>query len=149
LSGWYKRSEFGLRASIFFSAATASGAFGGLLSAAIHNMEGVGGYTGWRWIFILIGLATVICGVLSIWFCQDFPDTAGFLSEEERAFVVRRLEADQKYSAAGEGFQWSNVIKGVLDWKTWVAMIAYMGVDGPLYAFRYVYSHLSCLTAAE
>lgn len=29
LSGWYKRSEFGLRASIFFSAATASGAFGG------------------------------------------------------------------------------------------------------------------------
>ena len=29
LSGWYKRSEFGLRASIFFSAATVSGAFGG------------------------------------------------------------------------------------------------------------------------
>lgn len=98
-------------------------------------MEGVGGYSGWRWIFILIGLATVLCGVLSIWFCQDFPDTAAFLSEEERAFVVGRLQADQKFSAAGEGFQWSNVIKGVLDWKTWAGMVAYMGVDGPLYAF--------------
>lgn len=32
LSCWYKRSEFGLRAAIFFSAATASGAFGGLLA---------------------------------------------------------------------------------------------------------------------
>jgi hypothetical protein len=29
---WYKRSEFGLRIAIFFSAATVSGAFGGLLA---------------------------------------------------------------------------------------------------------------------
>jgi hypothetical protein len=29
---WYKRSEFGIRAAIFFSAATVSGAFGGLLA---------------------------------------------------------------------------------------------------------------------
>jgi len=53
ISGWYKRSEFGLRASIFFSAATISGAFGGLLSFAINKMDGVGNYAGWRWIFIL------------------------------------------------------------------------------------------------
>ena len=29
---WYKRSEFGIRAALFFSAATVSGAFGGLLA---------------------------------------------------------------------------------------------------------------------
>ena len=29
---WYKRSEYGLRAAIFFSAASVSGAFGGLLA---------------------------------------------------------------------------------------------------------------------
>ena len=29
---WYKRSEFGIRAAVFFSAATVSGAFGGLLA---------------------------------------------------------------------------------------------------------------------
>lgn len=29
---WYKRSEYGLRAAVFFSAASVSGAFGGLLS---------------------------------------------------------------------------------------------------------------------
>ncbi len=50
ISGWYKRNEFGLRASVFFSAATASGAFGGLLSFAINKMGGVGDYSGWRWI---------------------------------------------------------------------------------------------------
>jgi MFS family permease len=50
LSCWYKRSEFGIRAAIFFSAATVSGAFGGLLAAAISNMEGIGGKHAWAWI---------------------------------------------------------------------------------------------------
>lgn len=81
-------------------------------------MNGVGGYEGWRWIFILIGLATFLVGILSIWMCEDFPDTAKFLSEAERECIVNRLQADQKFSAAGEGFQWSNIFKAVLDWKT-------------------------------
>ncbi|ESK81908.1 pantothenate transporter liz1 [Moniliophthora roreri MCA 2997] len=50
LSCWYKRSEFGIRAAVFFSAATVSGAFGGLLAAAIAQMDGVGGKPAWAWI---------------------------------------------------------------------------------------------------
>jgi MFS family permease len=42
LSCWYKRSEFGIRAAIFFSAAAFAGSFGGLLAAAIAQMRGVG-----------------------------------------------------------------------------------------------------------
>ena len=59
LSTWYKRREFGLRAALFFSAATASGAFGGLLAAGIGKMSGSGGLGGWAWIFILEGIVTV------------------------------------------------------------------------------------------
>ncbi len=76
MSGWYRREEYGFRAAIFFSAATVSGAFGGLLAAAIHNMNGLGGLAGWRWIFILIGTATSVAGILSIWLVQNFPDKA-------------------------------------------------------------------------
>jgi len=47
LSCWYKRSELGLRAAIFTSATTVSGAFGGLLAAGISHMDGVGGKPGW------------------------------------------------------------------------------------------------------
>ncbi|SPO25664.1 related to allantoate permease [Ustilago trichophora] len=135
ISGWYKRSEFGLRASIFFSAATISGAFGGLLAFAINKMDGTGGYSGWRWIFIIIGLVTFLAGVLSFWFCVDFPDTAKFLSDSERRAVIYRLQSDQQFSAAGEGFKWSNVWKAFLDWKTYVGLGAYAGCVGPLYAF--------------
>jgi len=135
LSCWYKRSEFGLRAAIFFSAATVSGAFGGLLAAAISNMEGVGGKPAWAWIFILEGLITVIAGAASFFIIQDFPDNAKFLKEDERAFVIRRLQADDQFSAAGETLRWKYIWQSLLDWKTWVGMILYMGADGPLYAF--------------
>ncbi|KAI0318574.1 MFS general substrate transporter [Amylostereum chailletii] len=135
LSCWYKRSEFGIRAAIFFSAASVSGAFGGLLAAAIANMDGIGGKPAWAWIFILEGLATVLAGVVSFWIIQDFPDTAKFLSEPERAVVVRRLQSDNQYSAAGENLKFRNLWKSITDWKTWIGMIVYMGSDMPLYAF--------------
>jgi MFS family permease len=67
LSCWYKRSEFGIRAAIFFSAAALAGSFGGLLAAAIVNMDGVGGKPGWAWIFILEGLATIVVAFISFW----------------------------------------------------------------------------------
>ncbi|KAJ3988696.1 MFS general substrate transporter [Lentinula detonsa] len=135
LSCWYKRSEFGIRAAIFFSAATVSGAFGGLLAAAISNMDGIGGKPAWAWIFILEGLATVIAGALSFFIIQDFPDTAKFLTEAERTVVVRRLQGDNQFSAAGEKLRMKYIIKSMLDWKTWIGMMVYVGADMPLYAF--------------
>ncbi|KAF9785820.1 MFS general substrate transporter [Thelephora terrestris] len=83
LSCWYKRSEFGIRAAIFFSAASVSGAFGAFLAAAISKMNGILGKAGWEWIFILEGLVTIIAGVMSYWIIQDFPDGAKFLTEAE------------------------------------------------------------------
>lgn len=61
-----------------------TGLTGGLLAAAIHNMDGVGGKPGWAWIFILEGLFTVLIALASYWVIQDFPDRAKFLSETER-----------------------------------------------------------------
>ena len=49
LSCWYKRSELGVRLAIFFANAALAGSFGGLLAAAIANMDGLGGKGGWAW----------------------------------------------------------------------------------------------------
>lgn len=135
LSCWYKRSEFGIRAALFFSAATVSGAFGGLLAAAISNMDGVGGKPAWAWIFILEGLVTVVAGALSFFIIQDFPESAKFLSETERAFVIKRLQEDDQFSAGGENLRWKYIWDSLLDWKTWIGMLVYTGSDMPLYAF--------------
>jgi MFS family permease len=73
LSCWYKRSEFGIRAAIFFSAAAFAGSFGGLLAAAISKMGGVGGKPGWAWIFIL-EVRNLIC---------HFPPKVNYISPKE------------------------------------------------------------------
>lgn len=135
LSCWYKRSELGIRAAIFFSAAAVSGSFGGLLAAAIAQMSGVAGRNGWAWIFILEGCATVLIGIASFWMVYDFPDQAKFLSPDDRARVIRRLKADRQSSAEHEAFQMKYVYASLADWKTWTGALIYMGADGALYAF--------------
>ncbi|KAI0814876.1 MFS general substrate transporter [Irpex lacteus] len=135
MSCWYKRCELGGRVAVFFTSATVAGAFSGLLAAAIHNMDGIGGKPGWAWIFILEGLFTVLCAAASFFILEDFPETAKFLNETERVWVIRRLQSDMKHSAAGESFKMKFVWQSLRDWKTWVAMGIYMGFDGPLFAF--------------
>jgi sugar phosphate permease len=57
-------------------------------------MDGIGGYKGWRWIFILEGLATVVIAIIAKFIIVDWPESATFLNEEERACLLRRLAED-------------------------------------------------------
>lgn len=98
-------------------------------------MDGVGGKPAWAWIFILEGLLTVVAALASYWIIQDFPNTAKFLSEAERTVVIRRLQADSQFSAAGEKFKMKYIKQSLLDWKTWVGMMTFAGCAMPLYAF--------------
>jgi len=134
-SCWYKRREFGIRLAIFFTAATVSGAFGGLLAFGISHMDGDGGKPGWAWIFIIQGILTVFAGAASFFIVQDFPDTAKFLTTAERAFVIKRLQDDQQFSAGGEGFNMRALWQSITDWKTYLGMLIFACVNGPLYAF--------------
>lgn len=54
ISMYYKRYELQWRMSLFFSASIIAGAFGGLLAYGLVKMDGMGGYEGWRWIFIIV-----------------------------------------------------------------------------------------------
>lgn len=90
------------------------------MQAAISNMKDVGGKPAWAWIFILEGLVTVLAGAASFFIIQDFPDTAKFLTEEERTFVIRRLQEDDQFSAGGEKLKFKYIWQSLLDWKTWV-----------------------------
>lgn len=120
LTMWYRADEMAFRQGLFFSAASVAGAFSGLLAYAISKMDGVGGYAGWRWIFILEGLLTVLTAVAAFFILHDFPETAGFLSEPERAWVVYRLK-NQRNKKSGtavaedQRFQWKYVRQGMYD----------------------------------
>ncbi|TFY60145.1 hypothetical protein EVJ58_g5331 [Rhodofomes roseus] len=92
LALWYPREAQAQRFAIYVAATNLSGAFGGLLAYAIEKMNGIGGLAGWSW--IVEGLVTVIIAVSSALVMQDFPDTATFLSSEERTWLLDTLKKD-------------------------------------------------------
>lgn len=66
-------------------------AFGGLLAYAIAGMAGTGGYLGWRWIFVIEGLISVVVGLCCFFTVSDWPDKASFLDTEERQLLKARI----------------------------------------------------------
>lgn len=50
-------------------------------------MHDVGGLAGWRWIFILEGLATILIGIAAALILPTDISSAKFLSSEEREFA--------------------------------------------------------------
>lgn len=141
---WFCRHEIQFRQALFFSSASTAGAFSGLLAFGIAKMDGIGGLEGWRWIFILEGMATVLAAVLAFFILQDFPETATFLTEEEKAFVIFRLkyqgqvgglDSDQAQVAESEEFKWKYVWSALKDWQIWVNIIVYWGVSNHQFLF--------------
>lgn len=78
---------------------------------------------------------TVFVGLFCYWMVFDFPDTARFLSPEERLRAQRRLRADNQTRAEAEQISRKYVYQALKDWKTWLYAVQYMGCLCPLYSF--------------
>jgi MFS family permease len=54
LSSWYRKNELATRFALYYTASAFSGALGGLLAGAITgNLDGKGGLSGWRYLFLV------------------------------------------------------------------------------------------------
>ncbi|CAK7217072.1 hypothetical protein SCUCBS95973_003027 [Sporothrix curviconia] len=142
LSGLYTRRELALRIGLFYTAASLSGAFGGLLARGLSEMAGRGGYSAWRWIFIIEGLLTVAVALIAAVLLPNGIAGASFLSDKEKVHAVHRLH---RAVAAGsispereaeEKFSWHEVGRAVFSWQTWLTACAYFGILSGLYSFN-------------
>ncbi|GAA5876599.1 hypothetical protein JCM16303_003595 [Sporobolomyces ruberrimus] len=140
LSMFYRRRELQSRISIFFASASISGAFSGLLAAAIINLDGKGGQEGWRWIFYLEGLFTVLFGVALFFLLPGSPSTCRFLTSRERELVTRRLAVDTPGGQEvidDETFGWIEVKKSLTSPHVLLLGVAMWGLGAALYALAY------------
>ena len=94
LTKWYTRRDLQYRQALFFAAASGAGAFSGILAYGISFMKGIAGLNGWSWIFIIEGIFTVVVAILMYFMVYDYPDSAKFLSEEEREYILFILKHD-------------------------------------------------------
>lgn len=114
--------DLATRISYFYCASALSGAFSGLLAAGIAQMNGVGGFEGWRWIFILEGLATIVLGCACFFLLIDTPALSKRWLEPDE---IRYLEISMFIKQGGKFHEESGVkmrdLKMVLtNWRVYV-----------------------------
>ena len=95
-------------------------------------MNGVGGLGGWRWIFILEGLLTILVSLAAYFFIFNYPATATFLRDDERARIIARLKASND-ATRDEAFSWKNVSLALKDPKVWLYCLGFHTMSLPLY----------------
>ncbi|RYO78064.1 hypothetical protein DL766_001740 [Monosporascus sp. MC13-8B] len=132
LSCWYTRSELGLRTAMLYSGALISGAFSGLISAGITgNMDGARGYGAWQWLFIIEGVITIAIAFAAYWVLPNFPRTTSWLSEDEIALAVWRLEEDvgqDDWISSSDQTFWQGAKMAFADIKTYVLLVMIFGI---------------------
>lgn len=134
ISRWYKRSELSQRTTYFACGSLISNAFGSLVASGILDlMDGVLGYTAWRWLFFVEGGLTVLIAAMAIFTLPDFPETevVSWLTPTEHALARRRILEDtaedtQQLNARNSSdpaVKRSNAFTGLVlafsDWKVW------------------------------
>lgn len=136
--------ELQLRVACFYSASAAAGAFSGLLAFAIAKLDGVGGYRGWRWIFLLEGAVSVLAGVICIFCLPDTPAlSTKFLQPDEirflqtRKLAVQRINQDAREEGSRRRFPWKTLVSVLLDWKIYLMVIIYWSNSMPNYAIKF------------
>ncbi|TNY17115.1 phthalate transporter [Rhodotorula diobovata] len=133
---WYKTDERATRMSIFASSVAVSGAFGGLIAAGVSYMSGKAGLHGWQWLFVLEGIPAILLGVV-VWFClPDFPETAKWLTPDERAFAAHRMGPFAP-KQSDKHFDKKDAVACVKSWQFWAFAVAYFCFANSLNAAGY------------
>ncbi|KAF9969751.1 hypothetical protein BGZ73_007748 [Actinomortierella ambigua] len=133
ISVWYTKREMALRNGLFFSMASFSGAFSGILAYGISKLHGKAGFEGWQWIFLLEGLFTICLVPLAFFGLPQSPANAWFLTPEERELQVTRLRKDAG-PAKEEHFSFKQLKMAVTDWQVYMYIIGYFMGSAPLFA---------------
>lgn len=92
-------------------------------------------------IFILEGIVTTVVAFCAFFTLYDYPETASFLTTEEKAFIAFRLRYDGQDAATdnshrvaqSDHMSWKYVRAAFLDWQVWINIIVYWGYVCPLY----------------
>ncbi|KIJ69309.1 hypothetical protein HYDPIDRAFT_105905 [Hydnomerulius pinastri MD-312] len=139
LSFFYPRERLQIRVATFFASASLSGAFSGLLAAAIDEINGKGGKAGWAWIFILEGIFTFLFGFISFFFLPRSPAHARFFSNDERTYVMSKLRTDGAVAQDDkkDDFSWVEVVRSAKSIHVWLLAIALFFNGTTLYGLAY------------
>ncbi|KAG1793181.1 MFS general substrate transporter [Suillus plorans] len=147
LSRWYKRDELGLRTAFLFCGTFVSYAFSALIASGIlASLDGVLGFTAWRWLFFVEGALTLATAVCAIWILPDFPSTPSvWLLPDEQTLAKQRMEEEVMARIEHEGKPEENssgLAEALVDWRVWWLGVA-LNLLASSASFSYFFPTLS------
>ncbi|KAI3324524.1 MFS general substrate transporter [Xylariaceae sp. AK1471] len=116
---WYTRRESTPRYGIWYCGLGAGQIIGGLVSFGAQHGSRTSPFSGWRIMFVAVGLFNFVIAALILLLLPNTPDTASWLSEAEKVRVHEKLMLDQ----AGTGkkvFQKMALVETLWDVHVWI-----------------------------
>lgn len=124
LSEFYTGKELVPRLAIFASVADLSQVIASLIAAGLLRMRGVMGRPGWFWLFIIEGIAVVLCGVLSLLYLPtSVTHTKSILwrrswfTAEQEVIAVNRTLRDDASKGQKDAHQIPSLGEVIASWK--------------------------------
>ena len=100
LTYWIPEADRARTGALFMMAAPVSIIIGAPISDRLLTLDGVLGLHGWQWLFLAEGLPAVVLGVVALRALTDRPADAQWLSDSERVWLTRTMDAEQRRRAA-------------------------------------------------
>lgn len=101
LSYFYTKSEMPFRLALFWFVDSMSGVIASFIAYGVLHMRDVAGREGWRWLFLIEALISLVIGFLSFLFLVPGPtqtktwwNPKGYFSEKEEKIIVNRVLRD-------------------------------------------------------
>lgn len=128
--------------AMFYLSSALSGAFSGLLAAGIAQMRGIGGYEGWRWIFLLEGILSVVVGASCFFLLPDSPETASWLKPEESRFLELMHVSSRGSKLAHDGekkkkHHWKTLWQVLCDKQLYLQALVFASNSVPNYGLKF------------
>ncbi|KAJ5082356.1 hypothetical protein N7532_011399, partial [Penicillium argentinense] len=123
LSLFYTKKQFALRTAILYSGSQLGNAFGGLFAVAILKLDGKHGLEGWRWLFLVEGIATIGLAIILVFILPNSLKSLSGFTKLEHEYLLWSFEEDQgQQDNADEASAMKGVVMAVTDLKTWLFM---------------------------
>jgi MFS family permease len=115
---WYTKSEQAPRFSFWYCGLGVGQILGGLVSFAFQHVTSTS-FSGWKAMFVVLGLITSLIGVLCFFVLPDTPMTAKFLTEAEKSAILKHVSVNQT-GIENKNFKFSQVLEVLTDGQLWL-----------------------------
>jgi ACS family tartrate transporter-like MFS transporter len=96
LAAWFPAQYRTRMLAWFLVGIPASSLIGGPVCGLLLQMDGIWGLAGWQWLFLLVSLPCIPLGLLTLRFLADRPDSASWLTKQERDALHHALASEER-----------------------------------------------------